>query len=59
MTSSRPPPPQLVVATPARLNDILENHPSDVELADIAIFVLDEVDCLLSMGFESQVRTRG
>lgn len=44
-----------MVATPARLNDVIENHFADIELADIKIFVLDEVDCLLSMGFESQV----
>lgn len=43
------------MATPARLNDIIENHPTDIELADIEVFVLDEVDCLLSMGFEPQV----
>ncbi len=44
------------MATPARLNDLLDHHPEEMELADIEIFVLDEVDCLLSMGFETQVR---
>ena len=45
----------MIVATPARLNDIIDNHPSDIELADVEVFVLDEVDCLLQMGFEPQV----
>lgn len=47
----------MIVATPARLNDIIENHPSDINLADIEALVLDEVDCLLQMGFEPQVYT--
>jgi superfamily II DNA/RNA helicase len=47
------------VCTPARLNDIIENHPQDIELADVEMFVVDEVDCMLSMGFETQVRGRG
>ena len=46
---------QFVIATPARLNDVLENHSSSVDLSDIGAFVLDEVDCLLQMGFETQV----
>ena len=49
--------PQIIIATPARLNDIIDNHPSDIDLADIEALVLDEVDCLLQMGFEAQVRT--
>lgn len=48
---------QMIVATPARLNDIIDNHPSDINLADIEALVLDEVDCLLQMGFEPQVYT--
>ena len=47
---------QLVVSTPARFNDILEHHPQEAELADVEVFVVD-VDCLLSMGFEAQVRS--
>ena len=46
---------QIIVATPARLNDIIANHPSDIDLGDIEALVLDEVDCLLQMGFEPQV----
>ena len=44
-----------MVATPARLNDMIENHFEDIELGEVELFVLDEVDCLLNMGFESQV----
>ena len=46
---------QVVIATPARLNDIITHHTSEIELMDIEIFVVDEVDCLLQMGFENQV----
>lgn len=45
----------MIIATPARLNDIITNHPSDIDLGDIEALVLDEVDCLLQMGFEPQV----
>ena len=48
-------PLQMIIATPARLNDIIDNHPSDIELADVEALVMDEVDCLLQMGFEPQV----
>lgn len=47
---------QIIIATPARLNDIIDNHPSDIDLADIEALVLDEVDCLLQMGFGAQVK---
>ena len=40
----------MIIATPGRFNDIIANHPSDIEA-----LVLDEVDCLLQMGFEPQV----
>ena len=46
---------QMIIATPAQLNDIIANHPSDIDLGDIEALVLDEVDCLLQMGFEPQV----
>ena len=46
---------QMIVATPARLNDITDNHPADIDLSDIETFLLDEVDCLLHLGFETQV----
>ncbi len=46
---------QIVIATPARLNDIIVHHTSDIELMDVEILVVDEVDCLLQMGFENQV----
>ena len=42
----------MIIATPGRFNDIIANHPSDIDLGDIEVLVLDEVDCLLQMGFE-------
>ena len=45
----------MIIVKPAQLNDIIANHPSDVDLGDVEVLVLDEVDCLLQMGFEPQV----
>lgn len=46
---------KVVIATPARLQDILENHASSLNLSYIKTLVLDEVDSLLQMGFHKQI----
>ncbi len=44
----------LLVATPGRLLDLVEHH--QVNLKDISVFVLDEADRMLDMGFWPSVR---
>ncbi|OCC14843.1 ATP-dependent RNA helicase RhlB [Dissulfuribacter thermophilus] len=45
----------IIVATPGRLIDLLKQR--KVDLSDVSIFVMDEADRLLSMGFLDEVMT--
>jgi len=46
--------PHVIIATPGRLNDILENRRLSLERASIV--VLDEADRMLDMGFAPQIK---
>jgi len=46
--------PQLMIATPGRLNDFLEQ--GEMSVSDVSYVVLDEADRMLDMGFEPQIR---
>eukprot|EP00300_Choanocystis_sp_HF-7_P011466 c17472_g1_i1.p1 GENE.c17472_g1_i1~~c17472_g1_i1.p1 ORF type:complete len:562 (+),score=115.71 c17472_g1_i1:29-1687(+) len=45
----------MVIATPGRLNDLIEIRCADV--SNVNYLVLDEADRMLDMGFEPQIRT--
>lgn len=46
----------LLVATPGRLNDLLEDDRSGIDAPKLAAMVLDEADRILDVGFEPQLR---
>lgn len=45
--------PQIVIATPGRLIDLVDRH--YIDLKDVQYFVLDEVDRMLDMGFVEDI----
>ncbi|GAO18138.1 hypothetical protein UVI_02036790 [Ustilaginoidea virens] len=45
----------LLVATPGRLNDLLQDPQSGIEAPNLAALVLDEADRMLDVGFEKEL----
>ncbi len=44
--------PNVLVATPGRMVDLLQSHGLAAQLTDIQCLILDEADRLLDMGFK-------
>ena len=49
-------PPDILVATPGRLNDHLENNGVDKLCSKLKVLIFDEADQLLEMGFQPEIR---
>lgn len=47
----------LLVATPGRLNDLLEDERSGIDAPNLAALVLDEADRMLDVGFEKELES--
>ena len=47
--------PDILVATPGRLNDLLENHGLQRQMGALSVMVFDEADQLLEMGFRPAI----
>lgn len=45
--------PELLVATPGRLIDVINSY--DLDLSEVDFFVLDEGDRMLDMGFQDDI----
>lgn len=47
--------PDVIIATPGRLMDLVENW--DLDLSEVKIQILDEGDLMLDMGFSQDIAT--
>ncbi|KAJ3157209.1 RNA-dependent ATPase [Geranomyces variabilis] len=48
--------PNVIVATPGRLLDLVEEDNAECDLSDVSYFVLDEADRMLDLGFEVAIK---
>ena len=48
-------PPSVLIATPGRLSDLMNNHGLEKTFASLRVLILDEADQLLSLGFKKEI----
>ena len=48
--------PELLIATPGRLNDLLENYGVRTLMTSLRVLIFDEADQLLEMGFRPEIQ---
>lgn len=49
--------PEIIIATPAKLKNLLETKVNSISLEDLKFLVIDEVDLVLTFGYQDDLKT--